>query len=314
MRFHDTSPRLRALQILFSCGLLAFVLLSSGAAEASDVDAAPGAGVSLEPPQCTDPPAGLISWWPFDESSGWIAEDIQGGNDGTLNGPSWMAGYVAGALDFDGVADHVKVPHHSSLNIGTGDFSVDLWLRTTDTGLVSTILDKRASSSGLHYGYHVFLTEGFLSLQLADGGWTNYVSIDMPYTIDMPRMPTTINPALKTPAHGFVADGQWHLVVITVDRDLTDGIRWYVDGIEVGKRRNPTGYSGNLDNGGALYIGQRFNGTAHLDGHMDELEFFKRVLSPAEALDLYAAQFAGKCKPGDPAWTYEAPDGGDQNP
>jgi hypothetical protein len=48
--------------------------------------------------------AGLVGQWKFDEGSGTTAQDSSGlGNDGTLNGaPQWMAGYLDGALEFDG--------------------------------------------------------------------------------------------------------------------------------------------------------------------------------------------------------------------
>ena len=54
------------------------------------------------------PTDGLVGYWPMDEGSGTIAHDISGsGNNGTINGASWVAGNPpagggSGALQFDG--------------------------------------------------------------------------------------------------------------------------------------------------------------------------------------------------------------------
>ncbi len=50
----------------------------------------------------------IVSHWKFDETSGIIADDSVGTNNGSLiNGPIWTAGKVGGALSFDGVNDYV---------------------------------------------------------------------------------------------------------------------------------------------------------------------------------------------------------------
>ncbi len=228
---------------------------------------------------CIRPPGGLQGWWPFDHSSGNSAPDIFNGNNGTVYGASWTTGVVGNALDFDGVNDYVQVSFPWTLDAGTGDFSIDLWIKTTDTGHVTTIVDKRSSSAGQYYGYLFFLYKGYLALQLADGGWTNYVA----------------GTAGGTNFAGFVADGEWHLAAVTVDRDDPQGIRWYIDGVEVGTRRNPSSRQGNLDNSAPVYIGRQANGS-YLDATMEEIEFFSRELSATEIQTLWAAGSHGKCK------------------
>ena len=54
--------------------------------------------------------ADLVAHWPFDEGSGDTAYDSSGsGHDGTLMGnPQWVAGKIAGALNFDGYSDGVN--------------------------------------------------------------------------------------------------------------------------------------------------------------------------------------------------------------
>ena len=63
--------------------------------------------------------ADLVGWWRLDEGAGTTAFDSSGnGRDGTLNGdPQWVAGYLGGALEFDG-DDHVDTGYSGTLQTG----------------------------------------------------------------------------------------------------------------------------------------------------------------------------------------------------
>jgi hypothetical protein len=76
----------------------------------------------------TDP--SLMGYWSFNEGSGTVAADRSGhGNDGQLmNGPTWVAGKIAGALKFDGVDDYVLVPHNASLLPTGNEVTVSVWI------------------------------------------------------------------------------------------------------------------------------------------------------------------------------------------
>jgi len=58
------------------------------------------------------PPPGLVGWWPGDGN----ADDIAGGNHGTLQGGADFApGMVGQAFRLDGLDDHVLIPHSAQL-------------------------------------------------------------------------------------------------------------------------------------------------------------------------------------------------------
>ncbi|MBI2907890.1 MAG: hypothetical protein HYX92_09565, partial [Chloroflexi bacterium] len=168
------------------------------------------------------PPPGLVNWWPLDESSGTIAQDVVGGRDGATQpgaigsgGPASVAGMVTGAFAFDGISTFVNVPDGpGTLSFGnpTDSFSIDAWVKVapTDSSGVRPIVDKRVQIGSSISGYQFFLFNGLLGFQMADGAFTNYVS--------------TAN----------VADGQWHLVAVTVQRTGTAAappeVKLYVDG------------------------------------------------------------------------------------
>ncbi len=224
---------------------------------------------------CIEPPPGMAAWWPFDETAGTVAVDLAGGHDGSyLKSPATVAGMVDQARFF-GPGQSVEVADSNGLDFGIGDFSFDAWLMTSRSdSVVYVILDKREYSAGT-YGYHVFLYQGRLCLQLSDGDFTNYCSA------------------------AFVADGAWHHVAITVQRRAPDGIRWYRDGTEVMPRRNPTLHQGSLDNSSPLSLAVRsaaLGGGDNFQGALDEVELFPRVLSVPEIRALWEAGAGGKCR------------------
>ena len=77
----------------------------------------------------------LVGWWKFDEGSGGTAYDSSGyGNDGTLEGdPKWVPGYLAGAIQLDGIDDYIDCGNDPSVNI-TREITLAAWVKTNDCG------------------------------------------------------------------------------------------------------------------------------------------------------------------------------------
>jgi len=82
--------------------------------------------------------------------------DLSGNNNnGTLtNGPLFNNLY-GGCIQTDGVNDYISVAHNSTLNFGTGDFTILMWVSgiTTYPGCVKTLLWKGASFANNNAGY-----------------------------------------------------------------------------------------------------------------------------------------------------------------
>ena len=190
--------------------------------------------------------------------------------------PGTVTGKVAGALSFNG-SNYVQVSPQAELDFGTGDFSIDVWVQTVDATSTRTLVDKRTGTIPGLTGYHLYLYNGKPGLQLADGSsYTNYNS---------------------TASTAFVADGNWHHIAVTVDRNNTLGLNIYVDGASVASL-DPTGHVGNLDNNAPLVFGGKNQITPSFTfvGTLDEMELFNRALTPTEIQDIYNAGPAGKCK------------------
>jgi hypothetical protein len=223
--------------------------------------------VSLDATTCATVPPGQVSWWPAENN----AKDILYKNPGTLplSGVTFTPGKVGQAFTFDG-SNGVTVPNSASLNVGTGDFSIDAWVKTSSTEAVQIIVDKRIVTPTVN-GYALFLYNGYLSLQLGDGTVGQYFGT------------------------ALINDGLIHHVAATVDRDSATGINLYVDGVLV-NTLNPTTHPGSLDNTGAFLIGQHVDTPSfNFVGLIDELELHNVALSSSDISNIYNSGASGKC-------------------
>ncbi|MEK7833523.1 MAG: LamG domain-containing protein, partial [Acidobacteriota bacterium] len=229
-------------------------------------------------------PQSMVAWFPFDETSGTKASDLAqlaptlinptqyaSPIDATYFGsPTHPLKWVEGTTSFDGVNDYVEAPNHPSLNFGTGDFSIDAWVKIenpNDASGVRVLVEKREQIGKNYFGYSFFLYNGKLGLQLADGTAYNYGS------------------KLTVPA-----DGNWHLVAVTVDRSNASGGTFYLSLGTPGNFTvqtasfNPMNRPGDLNNNRPLRIGSlTLDGPASLfKGSLDEVELFKQMLTATE--------------------------------
>jgi hypothetical protein len=269
----------------------------------------PQGGVSLDnlsvgaaaaqPSTCVSPPnTTMVAWYPFDETTGTLSANLATANTGVkINSPTSILGMVGRALRFNGINNYVESPSSIVTNIGPadfppscsggystcqGNFSIDAWIRVDPAAasLLTVILDKRSGSAPAINGYHLFVFNGALGLQLADGigsGNSNYFS-----------------PKLTPP----LTDGNWHYIAVTVRRTAPSGISWYHNGTFVGSS-NPTDRLGSLKNNSPLRIGTRTADlplTGWFHGDIDELEIYNRALTPQEVASIFQAGTFGKCK------------------
>jgi len=231
---------------------------------------------------CAPVPANLALWLPFDEPSGLTAQNLAGGSVGSLiNGVTRQSGsYVNNSLCFDGVNDYVQVANHPAIQFGTGDFSVDAWVKpSTLSSSIRIIAEHRAEIGGQATGWSLFLGgNNGLAFQIGDGNYINY-----PSTLTVP------------------ADGQWHLVAVTVSRSNPNGIRFYVDGVLDSVPRDPTPYPGSVTPPASypMRVSSRSSSlSGFFPGCIDEVELFRRALTAAEISAIYNAGKYGKCRPG----------------
>jgi hypothetical protein len=227
-------------------------------------------------PPCITPPADMVAWLTADNHP----NDLSGyANHGTLVGAAgYGTGQVgAGAFSIATIADYVRVQNSPSLNF-TGNFSMDAWVQTVNAPAArATIIDKRSGTNTNPIGYHLFIFQGALGFQLADGQpFLNHVS-----------------------AGPLINDGAWHHVAATVNRGSPVGGKLYVDGQQI-HTFDPTTHPGSIVNASVLRLGVRTNGSPqtfeNFQGAIDEVELFDRELSAQEVQAIFNAAAGGKCK------------------
>lgn len=217
---------------------------------------------------------------PLDELVNEVLPDQDGFNNaGTLIGEtrlSFAPGVVGQALRF-GAENYVEIADHSEVNFDEGDFSIFVWVKTSRTGAIQSLLEKRPVNVDEVPGYTLYLsTAGTPALQMVSQqimgniAWTNFESTS------------------SSDQSAFVADGLWHHVGVTLERNAVDGLKLYLDGRLIGTF-NPTGHTASLTNDAPLLLGHHAIWLDnYLAGSMDDLVIVKRALSPEEIQSLIA--------------------------
>ncbi|MEX2204502.1 MAG: LamG domain-containing protein [Actinomycetota bacterium] len=119
--------------VIASGGLLAVVSAFTQGRDAAE----PG-------PQCAPNPADLTHWWPGNGTGA----DLVGAIPATLHGDATFGpGLVGQAFMLDGVGDFVSVPDDSTLDFGTGDFTIALWVKFHDTEDEQILVEKWVQAS-----------------------------------------------------------------------------------------------------------------------------------------------------------------------
>ena len=183
-----------------------------------------------------------------------------------VGSPAYVADQTGGyALRCDGQS-YIAYPDAPAYQMGTGDLSISCWVRTSNyCWPPKSVLDKRYFPTGI--GYHLCVVRNSeVLIQLADNtGWSNY----------------NRNSGIT------LTDNQWHHIVVTVDRDNPDGIRYYVDG-ELKANGNPMDRQGSLDNQNDLLLGgQNDTQEAYFVGDIDNVRLYDKVISEDIISNLY---------------------------
>jgi hypothetical protein len=222
---------------------------------------------------------GPLAYWRLNETnSEAAAADLVGGHNGTYEGviTQGVAGPTNVSFDAGNTACFFDGSVPSDLSCGSigamdgyTDFTVALWVRTTDTTASSLISQRDSTPVGYNGSYKLsMLANGNLDLtvyRLEDGG-------------------SQFGGTLAT-ASTPVNDGAWHHVVAM--RQGTNGFI-YVDGVLAASASGAAVAS--LRSSTLTYIGrdQRDNNQP-LTGDLDEIALFNRALTPAEVANIAPA-------------------------
>jgi hypothetical protein len=185
-------------------------------------------------------------------------------------------GGIGNAISLNGTTQFGFVANNVNHDIGTGDFSFLVWVKTTQVaGNYKTIISK--SSLGNTNG-RWFLCCGTSNLSFGITFITSGIkSVAIPWTA--------------------INDGVWHSIVCTVDRDSTTGMRMEIDAVSVGTPQNIlASVADNLSTTNGTMLGgwsASEGGTTpyantYFGGLVDEVCIWKgRALTHAEIVDIH---------------------------
>jgi hypothetical protein len=183
------------------------------------------------------------------------------GNNGTANVLSYVSGKVgAQAAQFNGTSSYVSIPRSV-----TDDFSVAMWVKTTDNG---------GWTGGQWWG-----GKGLVDGEVAGGGadWgTALVDGKFVLGVGSTGGDTTLASSVN------INDGAWHHVVATRS-NISGAMAVYVDGAPRGSGTGPTG---SRTFPASLRIGSLQTGNNFLSGTLDDVRLYDRVLTAAEVSEL----------------------------
>jgi len=239
----------------------------------------------VEAQTCVPPPSGLVSWWPGDGN----AEDIVGGNDGTLvGGTSFVPGKVGQAFSFDGIDDGVDIPITATngLDITDEPITIDFWYKPPNVipiGKIFTLI--KASKVPPDAPFEKYAIDTANAGTLLINGRIRFIDRNGSLTV-LRQLITSASLQL----------GNFNHIAATVDGNGKGAI--YLNGVAqtsfVVKTENPGDRTLAAP---ILTIGYTKGSDRFAEGLIDEVEIFNRALSPQEIQAIFNAGSAGKCKP-----------------
>ncbi len=212
---------------------------------------------------------GLVGYWKMDESSS-NANDSSG-NSQTLtntNTATFVSGKYGNAGNFASASSQyfacsdANCGGTSELDIGSNNWSVAAWFKTSSTGVNQMVITKGAGGS---YSYQFYIdTSNKFQFNLVNSVAGNYLD------------------ATSTSTY---TDGTWHHAV-GVFNQSTQTATLYIDGNRVAFDDTTTGTLVS-DSTGAFEIGRRADAVGYFNGNIDEARVYSKALTPNEVSQLY---------------------------
>ena len=193
---------------------------------------------------------------------------LGGGKSATSSGSSGGGGAAYANLlsaSFDGTDDLLTIAHAASLTIA-GDMTICAWVKRTQlaNGEYLPILTKRPSShTSTNYSFYLDALDGS-----GQGGLRFYDG----NSVISPASPTAI------PAN------TWTHCAISIDSGVTNGTKWYINGVAETNSSTATINKSNTD---PVLIGKLGAAGIYGEGLIDEVALFDSALSASEISSIY---------------------------
>ena len=215
---------------------------------------------------------GRMSQWKLDETGTTTTTiDSWGTNNGALTNfvftdanSGWRTGsqcVSGGCLSLDGINDYIDcgAGSISSLNMGTGNFSLSIWIKG-DTSVAYTQLITKANNIWKlavgWEGYELCLSNRRYNLNISDG--------------------TNGNVDLQNPGNTTLLNNVWYNILVS----YTHGVGWtyYLNGVTDGAVSKT-----NIENINSTYsLKFNMNGSNYFNGLIDDIRIYNQAISTSE--------------------------------
>jgi len=204
-------------------------------------------------------PPGMTHYWHLDETGPPYIDAYSGDNATCSSCPTAVSGILGGALDFDGVNNHVDIPDDNTFDwSAASSFSIEFWIQSNGCSCTET-------------GYNC--NQVIIGRQsAASGGW--WIGVNCQTTYGATGYLRCYFGGADFPSTTFVGDNQWHHVVFQFDNSASE-YRLYVDGA----LDNSLSAAGQDRSGsGPISLGY-FASAFQYAGNLDEIALYDSVLS-----------------------------------
>jgi hypothetical protein len=215
----------------------------------------------------------LLMALPMNEGSGATTADISGNSHpGTLTlSPVWGAGKYGQGLTFNGTSNYVNIADHNDFTLDPSQrYTWSAWVKNTSFKEWSTVWSQTQSGTAFFYFYAHTTTD------LDGGPVTNGISV---------YWWTGNNRLGAHSSDNVLTLGQWSYVAVTYDgsQPQTNRFSIYVNGIDVTVRTDVSS-AGTLAsiNPTNIRIASNQPFGEYLNGSVDEVRFYKRLLTQTE--------------------------------
>ncbi len=204
-------------------------------------------------------PEDIVGMWLFNKGSGDVALDSsQKGNDGKINGATWVEGKFGKALSFDGTDDWVEVPHSDTVGFPDGtSFTITVYFNG---------ISVSGSLVGKNYEDTTQATPWYL---LWDDGSRNQVTM---YLRD------EAGTSYRADSASVVADDSWHFIA-GVANASTGKVSIWIDGNMESEIDFNKG-SGYGTSEGVFHIGRHYD--RYTNGIIDDVGLFSAALTETD--------------------------------
>ncbi|MHB1557671.1 MAG: LamG-like jellyroll fold domain-containing protein, partial [Isosphaeraceae bacterium] len=220
---------------------------------------------------------GLLAWWPGNSSG----QDAVGSLNASLqNGATYGPGLNGQAFQFNGTTSYAAIPSSADI-VGTGAFSISVWIKTTGS---SGVIIQQRDPNNFNGEYQLGLSGGKVSF-----------SVYGSYEYDFQML-----------SNASVNDGNWHNIVVVRQANGTGEI--FIDG---NLDSTASGPDVPLGSGFNIYLGADVrDGANYFSGLIENVALFNTALTSAnvEAIDQGTTTPQATDQRGDPRITNRSVD------